>query len=145
MIHHPLVKMADLREILDDPNPDIVKLGLKHLGGQRNNEAEQLISERLLSRKYCRQYGDLLLDLYDAFGCCGSEQSVVLLKKRLFRLKLIPSSIERKHRIGAAVALFRLNNQPSRKLLAKASKSLRFRVRKAYNKAREMSIAPSAR
>ncbi|BBO75208.1 hypothetical protein DSCW_26250 [Desulfosarcina widdelii] len=145
MVRHPLVKMADLRDILDDPNPDIVKLGLKHLGGQKNNEAERLISDRLLSRKYCKQCGDLLLDLYDALGCCGSEQSVTLLKKRLFRVKLIPSSSEWKHRIGAAVALFRLNNQPSRKLLAKASKSLRFRVRKAYNQAREMSIAPSAR
>lgn len=145
LIRHPLVKMADLRDILDDPNPEIVQLGLKRIGGQRNNQAEQMISDRLRSRKFCKQCGDLLLDLYDALGRCGSEQSVALLKKRLFKIKLIPSSTERKHRIGAAIALFRLNNPPSRKFLAKASKSLRFRVRKAYNQAREMSIAPSAR
>jgi hypothetical protein len=134
---HPMMEITDFNGILEKGSLHVVRLFLKLFCLQRNHDTEKMLLARLASGKFYKKDIGVLLDLYAAIGHCGSEKSLPFLKRRLFKLNLIPSIVAQTHRVGAAVALFHLKQETARAILKRASISIRLNVKNAYRHAFE--------
>jgi len=123
--------------LIHDPSPAIRARIFAYLGRARNRRVEQLFLVHLASDRFLAQNHEHINQCYLTLGCCGSDESLPLLKKILFSqpwnfMVGLGQSI---HRQGAAMALSKIRTPASLKLLAGAESSSIPNVRKAWFKA----------
>jgi hypothetical protein len=123
--------------LIHDPSPAIRERIFAYLGRKRSARVESLFAVHIASTSFLNQNQEHVGQCYLALGCCGSDESVPLLKKILFGQpwNFMVGLGQSSHRQGAAAALRKIRTMASLKALAEAEASSVPHIRRAWSKA----------
>ncbi len=115
--------LKDIFRLVGDPDKNIRLLLLKHLGKERNPQAEALLLDYLKNRRPGHMDDDDLVSICETLGRCGSDRCIAFLEKELFKWPLLGvlRSSRSKRRQAALAALKALNTPRADKLATRAA------------------------
>jgi len=116
--------IAEWSSLLDDPDEGVHQLFLKYAGGQRDKRMEAKLRD-FLDANPIRPLNKLFqFHIYRTLGKCGSDESLVFLKKCLYLLPIFGILRPQKSlkRQAAVYALMGIDTQFADELLSKLSK-----------------------
>lgn len=125
--------IADIFELIEDPQQEIRHLLFNHLSKQRNKTFEKLLLEYLREREYTLKSSKHLGQCYKTLGLCGSSLCLQYLRQELIEKPFIDIMTWKgsTHRRGAALALYLVDLPKAHTLLRNAQKSLFPNIRNA--------------
>jgi hypothetical protein len=127
-------RKEDFFGLIDDENPTVRHLALKHLSTARDRAAEGILLDYLEHRKPRKDDDSHIMSCYTALGRCGSDRSVPFLKQTLLGKAWVPGFTNQVQREGAAAALKELRTKTAMAVLEEASRSLNPGIRKLGQK-----------
>ncbi len=116
--------LEEIFALIDDPDEDIRRMLLKHLGKERNPKAEALLLGYLSDQRSVHENDRALLAVCETLGRCGSDNSITFLKKELFKWPALgilrPNRSQRRR--AALAALKALNTPKAAELAAREAR-----------------------
>jgi len=116
--------IAELSFTLDDPDEGVLQLYLRYAGGQRSKRMEGKLREYLESHPIRANNKQFQFRMYRTLGKCGSDASLVFLKRSLFLLPIFNILRSRKSlkRQAAVHSITAINTQSTEKLRSRLAK-----------------------
>lgn len=127
-------RKEDFFGLIDDANPTVRSLALKHLGMSRDKTSESILLDYLEHRKPRKDEDSHVIACFTALGRCGSDRSVPFLRQNLLGKAWVPGFTNQVQREGAAVALKELKIKAATEALEEASRSLNPGIRRLGQK-----------
>ncbi len=126
--------ISELGNLLADPNESIRQLFLRYAGKHRDCNTEKLLRDYLKTQRIRSSNKQILFQVYQALGKCGSDASIPFLKKHMYILPgfSLLRSQNALNRQVAMQALIELKTVKAETLIKKTSKQERSYINPAY-------------
>jgi HEAT repeat protein len=119
-----MLQAAQVFNLIDDPDAEIRRIVLRHLGRSRDRVAEDLLLAYLQNHKLTAAQDGHVIDCFKTLGRCGSSRSVPFLRETLMHRKWMATLRKSADQQGAAIALAALQIPESRQVLEEAGRSI---------------------
>ena len=120
----------EMFRLIDDPDENIRKMALFHMGRKRSTQVEKMLLEYIHSNRDLKKNPELFFDVLRTLGRCGSERSLPFLHDQLFLMPLLgvlrPDG--KGFRRAVMAALKELNTKNAAFLAKRASRGFMYNI-----------------